>query len=97
MRLSGSVRYDPLKKWLSARCGSWEANVATLALATQIGEGKISINYIHDNELYKEWIMSTQREKNVSKLYDLLCYNLKHQTGFPEPEGIFNLAFPEGI
>jgi len=71
LSLSGSITYDPLKKWLRARCGSIEANIATLALATQIGEGNVTLGYVQDNQMYKAWLKSTKSPKNVTKLYDL--------------------------
>ena len=52
--LSGSVGYDKLKKMLWARCGSAEANIATLALATHIDEGHISLTYVQANEMYAQ-------------------------------------------
>lgn len=94
--LSGSVSYDPLKKLLRARCGSEEANVATLALATQIGEGNLTLNYVQGNEMYKAWIQSTRKPDNVKKLYDLLCYNIQNQKGNPVSDGYWPLAFPAG-
>jgi len=97
LSLSGSVSYDPLTKLLRTRCGSEDANIATLALATQIGEGNVSINYIQENEMYKAWLKGTKNPKNVQKMYDLLCHNVKNQKGDPKPEGYFALAFPEGI
>lgn len=94
--LSGSVAYDPLKKWLRARCGSEEANIATLALATQIGEGNVTFNFVQGNEMYKAWIMSTKKAKNVKKLYELLCFNVRNQKGDPRSEGVWKLAFSDG-
>ena len=32
----------------------------------------------------------------VDQMYDLLCFNLKHQKGNPNSEGHWVLAFPEG-
>ena len=94
--LSGSVNYDPLKKLLRARCGDEQANIATLALATQIGEGNVTLNFVQGNDMYKAWIMSTKKPDNVKKLYELLCYNVQNQKGNPISEGVWPLAFPEG-
>lgn len=94
--LSGSVGYDKLKKQLWARCASAEANIATLALATHIGEGHVSLAYAQANEIYKQWILDTKNPGKVDQMYDLLCFNLKHQKGNPETEGSWPLAFPEG-
>lgn len=90
--ISGSISYDPLKKQLRARCGSIEANVATLALATQIGAGHLSLNYVQSNELYPQYIIASQDEEQYHHLYDLLCYNLKHQQGNPHSDGYWPLA-----
>ena len=57
-RLSGSVMYDPLTKNLTARCGSMEANVATLNLATNIATGAMSIDDIQKNGTYGKQINS---------------------------------------
>ena len=94
--LSGSVTYDKLKKLLTARCGSAEAAIATLALATHIGEGHVSLTYVQANEMYKQWILDTKNPGKVDQMYDLLCFNLKHQKGNPGSEGSWPLAFPEG-
>lgn len=96
LSLSGSVSYDPLKKLLRARCGSEEANIATLYLATGIGNGKASINKIHNENLYKKTIVSTLSESNVHMYYKKLCEHLKNQPGNPKWTGYFPLAFPEG-
>ena len=40
MNVSGSVGYDGLKKLLSARCASFEANMATLATCLKVINGK---------------------------------------------------------
>lgn len=94
--LSGSISYDPLTKQLRSRCGSIEANIATLALATHIGEGHLSLNYVQANELYKQWMLDTKNPEKVDQMYDLMCFNLKHQKGNPEGEGHWVLASPEG-
>jgi hypothetical protein len=94
--LSGSVNYDPLKKLLRARCGDEQANIATLALATQIGEGNVTLNFVQGNQMYKAWIQSTRKPDNVKKLYELLCYNVQNQKGNPMSDGVWPLAFPEG-
>jgi hypothetical protein len=85
--LSGSIVYDPLKKLLRSRCGTMEATVATLALATQIGEGHISLNYAQANELFAQYIMASQHPEQYNRLHDLLAYNLKHQHGDPTSDG----------
>lgn len=96
LSLSGSVSYDPLKKLIRARCGSQEANIATLYLATQIASGKQSIKDIQKHQLYKKTILSTQNPRNVAELYKKLCDNVKNQSGNPAFTGFWPAAFPEG-
>lgn len=94
--LSGSVSYDPLKKLLRARCGSEEANIATLYLAVSIGSGVVSLKKVQNEKLYKKTILSTVSSQNVEIYYNKLCKLLKSQTGNPKWSGYFPLAFPEG-
>lgn len=94
--LSGSIGYDKLKKQLWARCGTIDAVVASLALATQIGEGHVTLNYAKVNELLPHYLEATQDVEQLSRLYDLLCYNLRHQLGDPSPSGSWPLASPKG-
>lgn len=91
IKLSGSISYDPIAKELRARGQNLEMNIATLALATQIGQGKISLHYAKENELLKAWIQNNETEK----LYKLMCYNLKTQNGDPHQGGVFRLAHPD--
>lgn len=79
--VSNTIGYDQARKQLWVRCGTIEACIATLALATQVGEGVISINYARTNQLYPSYLVASQDENQSERLYDLLCYNLKHQSG----------------
>jgi len=54
--LSGSVGYDGLKKMLSARCASLEANIATLYLSMMIASGKLPIKTAKKKGLYGKYI-----------------------------------------
>ena len=94
--LSGSVAYDPLKKTLRARCGSEEANIATLYLALGIGNSMITLNEIQQNKLYAQAIKSITDNQNVQIYYDKICEFLENQPGNPNWSGYFPLAFPEG-
>ena len=96
LSLSGSVSYDPLKKLLRARCASEEANIATLYLATSIGNGEISIKKVQREQLYKKAIDDTSNSQKVAAMYHKLCNNLHHQPGDPKITGVFKLAFPKG-
>lgn len=54
LSLSGSVNYDALKRLLSARCGSIEANIATLKLLLDILLDKeVSVQFGNENYTYK--------------------------------------------
>lgn len=94
--LSGVISYDKNTKMLRARGGSAESAIATLALATHIGEGHVSLAYVQANEMFKQWILDIKNPGKVDQMYDLLCFNLKHQKGNPGMEGAWPLAFPEG-
>jgi hypothetical protein len=56
LRISGSLQYDGLKKLLTARCASVEANVATLYLAMQVATGAVSIAQAKRGDLYPRLI-----------------------------------------
>lgn len=77
--LSSTIGYDYAKKQLWARCGTIDAAIATLALATQIGEGAIALNYALSNHLYSQYLNSSENAEDATRMYDLLCYNVKHQ------------------
>jgi len=94
--LSGSVAYDPLKKLLRARCGSEAANIATLYLATAIGNGVTTLENVQNNELYTEAINSLSNPQNVQVYLNKLNDYLNNQPGNKEWSGFFPLAFPEG-
>ena len=81
LSLSGSVNYDMLKQELSARCGSLEANIATLYLCSHvilhhIDKQYMSILQIQHNHEYKKHINSTINHENVKKMYKKLSDNL---------------------
>jgi hypothetical protein len=90
--VSGSISYDPLKKQLRVRSGSIETGVATLALATQVGEGHLSLNYVQSNELFPQYFLASQDPDQYQRLHDLLAYNLKHQQGSTSSDGYWPLA-----
>mgnify|MGYP001059045026 CR=1 FL=1 len=96
LSLSGSVSYDPLKKLIRARCGSQEANIATLYLTTEIASGNQTIEDIQKNKIYKQTILSTKDAQAVNNLYNKLCNNVKTQKGNPQFTGFWPAAFPEG-
>lgn len=53
---SGSIYYDPLKQQLWARCGSIEANIATLKIALDILLGKDTLESVQKNGTYNKTI-----------------------------------------
>jgi hypothetical protein len=75
--LSGSVIYDPLKNFLTARCGSIEAILATLALCTDLLLGNHNITDVHNKGIYGTMINKTSDEDFVKGLYSDLCENIK--------------------
>lgn len=90
--VSGTVSYDPLKKQLRVRCGSYETCTATLALCVQVGEGHLSLNYVQSNDLYNQYYAAAHDPEQFARLRDLLCYNLKHQQGTTQLDGYWPLA-----
>lgn len=52
LKISGSITYDGLKKELTARCGSIEANIATLYLAMKVASGALTIQQVKNGDLY---------------------------------------------
>lgn len=107
MALSGSVGFDPLKKTLYARCGSIEANIATLKLVSDLLVKKLTIQEIKKKDLYKKAIMSTASSNpqtgytnigQVKHLYRKLCDNLgeHYKTANVKHTGFWRGAFPDG-
>jgi hypothetical protein len=70
LRLSGSVGYDGLKQELTARCGSLEANLATLALATDIATNQVTIDEVQSGGLYAHTIGSIMCDATEDKCAD---------------------------
>lgn len=56
LRISGSIGYDGLKKYLTARCASIEANMATIYLGMLVASGKASIKDVKKNDMYARMI-----------------------------------------
>lgn len=67
MKLSGSVQYDGLKKMLIARCGSIEANIATLYLVMAIASNHMSIDRIKKQHLYAQHIQGKAMSYDAMK------------------------------
>lgn len=94
--VSGNLVYDPMKKLLKARSGTIEGCIALLALASQVAEAHMSLNYVQANDLVTQWVLSTNNPDKVSRMFDLLSYNIKHSKGSPYPQGFWELSNPEG-
>lgn len=92
--VSGSVHYDPLKKLLCARCGSMEANIATLKLVTDILTDKVNRSLYMGglSKLYGDTISSTNDQSNVEEYYHNICDNLL-ELGSPSSQDYWPGAF----
>lgn len=108
LSLSGSVTYDPLKMYLSARCASLEANIATLKLATDIllnhkvnvKLGKDQFKYqgigdIHAYDIYGLTITSMSDKRFAKQMYKGLVKNVSklNQKSSTKPQGYWKAAF----
>ena len=82
IKLSGSVNYDMLKHELLARCGTLEANIATLYLCSHVilshtdSEKYMTIDYIHKHGEYIKHINSTSDPQFVKDMYKELIDNI---------------------
>ena len=56
LKITGSINYDGLKKLLTARCATIEANYATLYLGMLVANGELNIKDVKKNDLYKRHI-----------------------------------------
>ena len=92
--LSGSVSYDPLKRWLRARCASIEANNATLLLATEIANGTHTIHKVQTTNMYEKYINQTTDLKSAETHLEKLRKNIEEN--IIPPDKYFKLAFPQG-
>lgn len=91
LSVSGSVGYDPLKKLLYARCGSIEANIATLYTCLLVNNNIESIENVQKNNLYAKFINSTSNNNNVLEMYNFLLKNLPKNVPL---NGYWEIAFP---
>lgn len=67
LKISGSINYDGLKKLLTARCASIEANIATLYLGMMVGAGKMTIAQVKKGDLYAKHIRGEAETHDVMK------------------------------
>ena len=79
LKISGSISYDGLKHFLTARCGGFNANIATLYLGAKIAMGEYNIEKLKKDNLYIKHIQEkvlTYREM-LSELHRLKRKNKK--------------------
>jgi len=91
LSISGSIGYDPLKKKLYARCGSIEANIATLYTCMLINSGKITIKELQNKKLYAKNIESTKNVEDVIRMYKYLVKKMSKKV---PKTGYWEVAFP---
>jgi len=65
LSISGSINYDGLKKTLTARCASIEANIATLYLGMSVGYGSMKIKDVKKQGLYSKYIRGEVKPYSV--------------------------------
>ena len=92
LSVSGSVGYDPLKHHLYARCGSVEANIASLYTCLKINENGV-IDHKKRPKMYAENITSTSDEDKVKEMYTYIRDQL-HKKNIPTV-GYWKVAFPK--
>ena len=89
MAISGSIGYDGLKKLLYARCGSIEANLATLATVFNTIRGS--------DPSYPDAIKNKDKDKNNNKIMieqEVRTNQIKYKNQLNLP--YFDYAFPNG-
>ena len=90
LSVSGSIGYDPLKHHLYARCGSVEANIASLYTCLKINAGEPVDNR---PKMYSKHIQNTSDEEKVKEMYMYILDQL-HKQKTPTV-GYWKVAFPE--
>jgi hypothetical protein len=56
LQISGSIAYDGLKKYLTARCGGIGANYSTIYLGMLVANGELSIKEVKKTDMYQKMI-----------------------------------------
>lgn len=92
LAISGSIGYDPLKKKLYARCGSIEANIASLYTCLLVNNGTITLKRLQREKIYARHIDSTSDKEEVIKMYKYLVKNLRKNV---PKTGYWEVAFPD--
>lgn len=67
LSISGSINYDGLTKLLTARCGSLEANIATLYLGMCVANKVMNIKQVKKRGLYAKYIRGEMKTYNQLK------------------------------
>lgn len=94
LSISGSIRYDGLKKELTARCASIYANVATLFLGMAIVDGRHTIEDVKKNNMYAKHIRGeAQTYDNMRKLMNIMKRKNKQKYEKQIKAPFYGLAF----
>lgn len=62
LNISESLMYDSLKEELTARCGTLEANIATLVLADKVNNNLVTASEVYAGDKYKAYIMKAEAD-----------------------------------
>ena len=88
LSISGSINYDGLKKHITARCASIEANIATLYLGMCIANDVITIKDVKKEGLYGKYIrgeVETHRELKKQMMIIKKYNNKKYKKELSQP------------
>ncbi len=96
LSISGSLNYDGLKKMITARCASMEANIATLFLAMSVANGDMSISHVKKSGLYGKYIRGEMESHSELKKKMMVLKKENHNRFEKElSQPLDQLAFPE--
>lgn len=95
LSISGSINYDGLKSFVTARCGGIEANIATLYIAMCLVSGKMTIQEIKKKGLYGKYIRG-EIQSHVDLQKEMIVMKKKNHTKYKKQlmEPFYELAFP---
>lgn len=79
LSISGSIQYDGLKKLLTARCASINANIATLYLGMMVANCKMKIKDVKKKGLYGKYIRGEQKPHAKLKQEMLKIKKINHK------------------
>mgnify|MGYP000553586535 CR=1 FL=1 len=94
LSISGSIRYDGLKKELTARCASIYANVATLFLGMSIVDGTLTIEDVKKKHMYAKHIRGeAQTYEHMRKRMNMMKRKNKEKYEKQIKAPFYGLAF----